>query len=63
MGWTLLTAIHLMLFALIHDPCAMTIYKETKSLKWATVSVVITLGVAFLVTFLIASFARLMSWA
>jgi ferrous iron transport protein B len=65
-GWTLLTAINLMLFALLHNPCAttiVTIYKETKSLKWATVSVVITLGVAFLVTFLTASFARLMGWA
>ncbi|MGZ9234715.1 MAG: nucleoside recognition domain-containing protein [Anaerolineales bacterium] len=65
-GWTLLTAINLMLFALLHNPCGttiVTIYKETKSLKWATVSVVITLGVAFLVTFLTASFARLMGWA
>jgi ferrous iron transport protein B len=64
-GWTMLTAINLMLFALLHNPCAttiMTIYKETKSLKWATVSVVITLGVAFLVTFLTASFARLVGW-
>jgi ferrous iron transport protein B len=65
-GWTMLTAVNLMLFALLHNPCAttiMTIYKETKSVKWATVSVVITLGVAFLVTFLTASFARLMGWA
>ncbi len=65
-GWTMLTAINLMLFALLHNPCAttiITIYKETKSYKWATVSVVITLGVAFLVTFLTASFARLMGWA
>ncbi|HET9914200.1 MAG TPA: nucleoside recognition domain-containing protein [Anaerolineales bacterium] len=64
-GWTMLTAINLMLFALLHNPCAttiMTIYKETKSLKWATISVVITLGLAFLVTFLTASFAKLMGW-
>jgi len=64
-GWTMLTAVNLMLFALLHNPCAttiMTIYKETKSLKWATVSVVITLGTAFLVTFLTASFTRLMGW-
>ncbi|MBK6794680.1 MAG: ferrous iron transporter B [Anaerolineales bacterium] len=64
-GWTMLTAINLMLFALLHNPCAttvITIYKETKSWKWATVSVVITLGTAFLVTFLTASFARLMGW-
>ena len=64
-GWTMLTAINLMLFSLLHNPCAttiMTIYKETKSYKWATVSVVITLGTAFLVTFLTASAARLFGW-
>jgi len=65
-GWTLLTAINLMLFALLHNPCAttiITIYKETKSYKWATVSVLITLGTAILVTFLTASVARLAGWA
>ncbi|MCA2001946.1 MAG: ferrous iron transporter B [Chloroflexi bacterium] len=65
-GWTMLTAVNLMLFALLHNPCAttiITIYKETKSLKWATVSVVITLGIAIVVTFLTASAARLLGWA
>jgi ferrous iron transport protein B len=65
-SWTLLTAVNLMLFALLHNPCAttiITIYKETKSYKWAAVSVLITLGTAFLVTFLTASFARSMGWA
>jgi ferrous iron transport protein B len=64
-GWTLLTAINLMLFALLHNPCAttiLTIYKETGSKKWAALSVVITLGLAFLVTFLTASVARLAGW-
>jgi len=64
-GWTMLTAINLMLFALLHNPCAttiITIYKETKSYKWATVSVIITLGTAILVTLLTASFARFMGW-
>ena len=64
-GWTMLTAVNLMLFSLLHNPCAttvMTIYKETKSKKWATLSVVITLGTAFLVTFLTASLARLLGW-
>ncbi len=64
-GWTLLTALNLMLFSLLHNPCAttiMTIYKETKSAKWATLSVVITLGLAFLVTFLTATLARVMGW-
>ena len=64
-GWTMLTAVNLMLFSLLHNPCGttiMTIYKETKSYKWATLSVVITLGTAFLVTFLTASVARLLGW-
>jgi ferrous iron transport protein B len=64
-GWTLLTAVNLMLFALLHNPCAttiLTIYKETKSVRWATMSVVITLGTAFIVTFLTASVARLLGW-
>ena len=64
-GWTLLTAVNLMLFSLLHNPCAttiMTIYRETKSYKWAAVSVLITLGTAFLVTFLTASAARLLGW-
>ncbi|MEE8482502.1 MAG: nucleoside recognition domain-containing protein, partial [Acidiferrobacterales bacterium] len=36
-NWTLLTAVNLMLFCLLHNPCAttiFTIYKETKRLKW-----------------------------
>jgi ferrous iron transport protein B len=64
-GWTMLTAVNLMLFSLLHNPCGttiITIYKETKSVRWAVLSVVITLGTAFLVTFLTASIARLAGW-
>ena len=64
-SWTLLTAINLMLFSLLHNPCAttiLTIYKETRSLKWATTSVIITLGLAFLVTFTTATIARALGW-
>jgi ferrous iron transport protein B len=64
-GWTLLTAVNLMLFSLLHNPCAttiMTIYKETRSARWTTLSVAITLGLAFLVTFLTATAARLLGW-
>ncbi len=64
-GWTLLTAVNLMLFSLLHNPCAttiMTIYKETKSFKWAALSVIITLGLAFLVTFTTATLARAIGW-
>jgi ferrous iron transport protein B len=64
-GWTLLTAINLMLFALLHNPCATTIwtiYKETGSRRWATVGALMPLGLAFVVTFITASIARLAGW-
>jgi ferrous iron transport protein B len=56
-GWTLLTAVNLMLFSLLHNPCAttiMTIYKETLSRKWATIGALMPLTIAFLVTFVVA---------
>lgn len=40
-GWTLLTAINVMLFTILHFPCAttlLTIKKETKSNKWTLIS-------------------------
>jgi ferrous iron transport protein B len=56
-GWSLLTAINLMLFSLIHNPCSTTIYtifKETKSAKWTAVATFLPLVLGFLVTFLVA---------
>ncbi|MGE3188069.1 MAG: nucleoside recognition domain-containing protein [Vicinamibacterales bacterium] len=61
-GWTMLTAVNLMLFSLLHNPCAttvITIYKETMSRKWAAVGALMPLGLAFLVTFLVATIWRL----
>tara|TARA_Y100000588_G_scaffold210561_1_gene224676 strand:- start:219 stop:1214 length:996 start_codon:yes stop_codon:yes gene_type:complete len=56
-GWTLLTAVNLMLFSLLHNPCSTTIYtiyKETQSAKWTTVAtllpVVLGVAICFLVT-------------
>ena len=43
-GWTLLTAINVMIFTVFHFPCMttlMTIKKETGSLKWTTISFLI----------------------
>lgn len=43
-GWTMLTAINVMLFTLLHFPCSttlLTIKKETGSLKWTIVSFLI----------------------
>ena len=40
-GWTILTAINVMIFTLLHFPCAttlMTIKAETKSLKFTILS-------------------------
>lgn len=65
-GWTMLTAVNLMLFSLLHNPCATTIltmWKETRSLKWTTLGALGPLAVAFLVTFLTAGAARLLGWA
>ncbi len=65
-GWTLLTAVNLMLFSLLHNPCAttiLTIYKETLSTKWTAIGALMPLALAFLVTFLTASLARLLGWA
>ena len=65
-GWTMLTAVNLMLFSLLHNPCAttiLTIRKETGSRKWAAFGALMPLSLAFLVTFITASIARLMGWA
>ncbi len=53
-GWTLLTAINLMLFSLLHNPCSTTIYtiyKETKSVKWTMVSTLLPIVLGFIVCF------------
>jgi ferrous iron transport protein B len=61
-GFTLLTAVNLMLFSLIHNPCSTTIYtiyKETGSKKWTTVSALLPLAMGFAVTFVVAQLWRL----
>lgn len=61
-GWTLLTAVNLMIFSLIHNPCSTTIYtiyKETRSTKWTTVAALLPLIMGFVVTFMIAQVWRL----
>jgi len=61
-GWTTLTAVCLMLFSLCHNPCSTTIYtiyQETKSLKWTTVSVVMPLVIGFGLCALVAAVWRM----
>jgi ferrous iron transport protein B len=60
-GWTLLTAVCLMLFSLLHNPCGttiLTIWKETRSAKWTAIGALMPLGFAFLVTFAVATIVR-----
>ncbi len=63
-GWTLLTAVNLMLFSLLHNPCSTTIYtiyKETGSAKWAAISALLPLAMGFVVTFVVAQVWRLIA--
>ncbi len=62
-GWTMLTAVNLMLFSLLHNPCAttiLTIWKETRSVKWTTLGGLMPLVIAFTVCFLTAQASRLL---
>lgn len=61
-GWTLLTAVNLMLFSLLHNPCSTTIYtiyRETGSTRWTLVATLLPLLLGFTVTFLVAQVWRL----
>lgn len=63
-GWTLMTAVCLMLFSLVHNPCSTTIYtiwKETGSVKWTTLSALLPVGLGFLLCFLVAQSWRLVT--
>lgn len=62
-GWTLLTAVNLMLFSLLHNPCSttiFTIYKETKSAKWTWVATLLPVAIGIIITFLVTQFWRLL---
>ncbi|EFO80009.1 ferrous iron transport protein B [Oscillochloris trichoides DG-6] len=61
-GWTTLTAVNLMLFSLLHNPCSttiLTIWNETKSLKWTALATLLPLGLGIVVTMVVAAAVRL----
>jgi len=63
-GWTLLMAVNLMLFSLVHNPCSTTIYtiwKETRNIKWTAVSALLPLGMGLLLCFLVAQVWRIVT--
>ena len=63
-GWSLLTAVNLMLFSLVHNPCSTTlytIYKETKSTKWTAFSGLMPVAMGLGLCFLVAQIWRLLA--
>lgn len=61
-GWTWVTAVCVMLFSLMHFPCATTLWtirKETKSLKWTLVSFLVPTITGIIICFTVAQTARL----
>jgi ferrous iron transport protein B len=63
-GWTLLTAICLMLFSVLHNPCTTTIWtmhRETGSVKWTMLGAVLPLVIALGVTFAVAQAVRVLT--
>ncbi len=63
-GWTWLTAVSMMLFSLNHWPCGttlLTIKKETQSLKWTLISLLVPTLTGVIVCFITAQGFRLLS--
>lgn len=62
-GWTWLTAINVMLFSLMHWPCAttcLTIKKETQSFKWTFISFMLPTLFGIITCFIVTSFVKLL---
>ncbi len=62
-GWSVITAICVILFSLFHWPCSTTcisIYKETKSVKWTFLSAVIPTLIGLLFCFVVANVGKLL---
>ena len=56
-GWTTLTAVNVMLFSLLHNPCSTTIYtiyKETKSARWTALAALLPVAMGFVICFFVA---------
>ncbi len=65
-GWTMLTAVCTMLFSLFHWPCSttcLTVYRETKSLKWTALAFLLPAALGMALCFVTAATARLLGLA
>lgn len=64
-GWSFVTAISTMIFCLCHFPCSttmLTVYKETKSLKWTALSFFLPLFAGLFCCFVFANTMRLLGF-
>lgn len=62
-GWTWVTGISVMLFTLMHWPCAttcLTIKKETNSWRWTAISFLVPTIIGFIICFVFTSSVRLL---
>jgi len=61
-GWTVVTAICVILFSLMHWPCSttvITVYKETKSVKWTLVSALLPTIMGLACCFAVATLGKI----
>lgn len=61
-GWTVTTAVCVMLFSMFHWPCSttmLTVKKETGSIKWTLLSFILPTVIGFLFCFIVASISKL----
>lgn len=61
-GWTLSTAVSMLIFCVLHWPCAttlLTIKKETHSLKWTILAFLLPTCMGFLLCFLVTCIFRI----
>ena len=61
-GWTIITAISFLIFTICHFPCGttiMTIKKETGSIKWTILAIIIPTLTGFVLCLLISNLLRL----
>ena len=63
-GWTTLTAVNLMIFSLVHNPCSNTIYpiyKETNSVKWTLLASIAPVIMGLVLCFFVAQLWRIVA--
>ncbi|MCH9021461.1 MAG: ferrous iron transporter B [Planctomycetes bacterium] len=63
-GWTMMTAVCLMIFCLLHNPCGTTIWtmwKETRNVRWTVFGALMPLIIGFIVCATVAGVWRLLS--